>query len=157
MRFAFQTALMVAFLAGCGAPPNDTAENVTASTANPNAESRPVVPASVPYQVARSWGIPAGGTGRSIFIDPQHANEADLRRLGEQLRQESPNGGSSFVFIFDTERAARLQGTFDNSDEDHEHYMRHTVGEYTRNASNGYHRLHGTPEGIMGPAFEVNY
>jgi hypothetical protein len=106
---------MIALLASCGALPNDTAESATPSTARPNAESRPVVPASVPYQVARSWGIPAGGSGRPIFIDPQYANEADLRRLGEQVRQELPNDGSSFVFIFDTERAARLQGTFDNS------------------------------------------
>ena len=149
--------LLVMLLAGCGALPNDTAESATPSATHPNAESQLAVPASVPYQVARRWTIPAGGTGRSIFIDPQYANEADLRRLGEQLRRESPNDGFSFVFIFDTERAARLQGTFDNSDEDHEHYMRHTVGRYTRNGSNGYHQLHGTPEGIMGPAFDVSY
>lgn len=154
LRLLALITLAVAFLAGCGSSLPEAAESKTSPTAS---RASAETPAAVPYQVARRWPIPAGGTGRSIFIDPKYSNEADLRHLGEQLRRESPDDSFSFVFVFDTERAARLQGTFDNSDEDHEHYMRHTVGEYTRNGSTGYHRFHGTPGGIMGPAFDVSY
>lgn len=146
-NFEYKFLLTLCLTAGLGC----ASEEISAGKPEPASVDR------IPYQEIRRWEIPNGGFGRTIVIDPTLANEFDLRRLGAQLRDESHNDKNSFVFVYDSERAARMQGGADLASEDSDYYMRHTIGRYTRNGNTGYHQFSMTPEGILGPAYEALY
>jgi hypothetical protein len=117
-------------------------------------------PQRVPWRIVEQWTIPNGGYGRAIVIDSAHANEADLRILGDELRDLTANDRNAFIWVYSDSTAAKLRrvvGDDSISKARVDSYDRHSVGSYFRNANNGLHELTIMPEGLTGPAVKVTY
>lgn len=124
-------------------------------------EARPTpVPAAqgdIRYEVVDKWGIPNGGFGQVIAIDPKYRNEEDLRKLAECLKKNTNKDRNAFVFIYDDKLAASLRkAAVDENLEKKElaHHDSHMIGSYMRNANTGYHALTITLKGVTGEAKE---
>ncbi len=154
----YVSALMIlCFATGCS--DSDSSADPTTSTevAKPQASREPPQIQRIAYREVERWPVPSGGFGRAIVIDDSLATEADLRSLGDQIREEFRNDHNSFVFVYDDERAARMRGRYNLPIEDGNFYNRHSVGTYTKNGTNGFHEWTITPQGIEGPMIQVNY
>ena len=122
------------------------------SIAQPNA-------GAPPYKVVEQWSIRNGGFGRAIVIKP-NPTEAELRALGEKLKQDTRNERNAFVFVYDDERAARNRlAAFTEKLPKAElrYHDRHQVAKYFRNANTGFHELDITAKGLDGPNAKVKY
>jgi hypothetical protein len=111
------------------------------------------------YKIIEQWTIPNGGFGKAIVIKA-NPTEADLRTLGEKLKQDTRNDRNAFVFVYDDERAARnRRAAFSEKlpEADLKHHDRHRVASYFRNANTGFHELDMTPKGLDGPNSKVKY
>lgn len=111
------------------------------------------------YKIAEQWSIPNGGFGRAIVVKA-NPTEAELRALGEKLKQDTRSDRNAFVFVYDDERAARnRRAAFSEKLPKAElrHHDRHRVAQYFRNANTGYHELIITPKGLDGPDTKVRY
>ena len=114
----------------------------------------------IAFREVERWAIPPGSFGRTIVIDQSTATEGDLRKLGDQLREELRDEPNSIVFIFNDERAARMRKdvTADSvSAEDAALYDRHFVGIYSKNGNTGFHRLAIHAEGLNGSTSLIDY
>jgi hypothetical protein len=142
MRRRWPVGLALAgLLAGCGDSGGDR-RPAAAPTSAPT-------PATIPYRVVQTWDIfyvrPSGrrvvtGHGRVVVVDSTVRNEADLRRLGQQLHAEAPTEGTAHVEVFDDSVAAsrRQQGAAEKlSPAQQRHFDRHLIGAYNRNHGNG--------------------
>jgi len=145
--------LMVAIVAIWGLeiakPPSTPSETSTA-------QSNIVGPA---YKVIEQWSIPNGGFGRVIVVAPS-PGEADLRALGEKLRQDTRNERNAVVFVYDDSRAAEYRRAAISEKlpkAELQHHDRHRVAMYLRNVNTGFHELDITPEGLGGPNAKVKY
>jgi hypothetical protein len=129
-------------------------------------EAKPALPrgvANIPYRTVVEWGVGNPLHGRTIVIDPVHRNEQDMRKLGDQLRQEAGDSRFAFVCIFDDEKAARLCRdatgrvilNLGKADDDYLH--EHFIGSYRRNLNSDIDGLRIALEGTDGPSIEVDY
>jgi hypothetical protein len=115
---------------------------------------------AITYQTINEWRIPNGGYGRVIVINPSNCNDADMRALGKQLRNETRLDRNAFVVIYDDLRAARLRNAAlaeRLSQKELEYHDKHLIGSYMRNASTGFHQLVFGFSGIHGPQTIVDY
>ena len=115
-------------------------------------------PGQIAYEVVQEWSIPNGGHGRVIVIDVKHRNEADLKKLAEQLKRSTAKDRKAFVFIYDDKKAAesrkaalesRLSG------KELAYHDSHMIASYFRNAGTRQHALILTLQGVMGPTKEI--
>ena len=58
------------------------------------------------YKIVEQWRIPNGGFGKAIVIKA-NPTEAELRSLGEKLKQDTKNDRNAFIFVYDDAHAAR--------------------------------------------------
>lgn len=115
-------------------------------------------PGQVSYEVVQEWSLPNGGHGRVIVIDKKHRNEADLKKLAEQLKRSTAQDRNAFVFIYDDKKAAESRkAALDNrlSGQELVYHDTHLVGSYFKNAGTRYQALTITLQGVMGPAKEI--
>lgn len=115
--------------------------------------------AQIAYEVVQEWPIPNGGYGRVIVVDVRYRNEAGLRKVAEQIKNDTRGDRNAFVFIYDDKRAAelRIAALEDRlNKEDLAHHDSHMIGSYFRNANTGYHALTMMLQGVMGSAKEIN-
>jgi hypothetical protein len=73
--------------------------------------AQPAVP-PIPYALVETWDIPCSGRdgmGRVIVVDSAYRTDSELRRLGEQLREERPQEWCSNVEVFDDSLMATLR------------------------------------------------
>jgi hypothetical protein len=138
---------------------------MTNSGADPDAGSAgggavPAAEAAIPYRIVEQWKIPNGGFGRVIVIDSAHANEADLRALGDDLLRFTAADRNAVVEVFDDSLSAahRQRGiSGDLPKLEQQRFDRHKVADYTRNANTGFNQFTLTPDGIDGRVIEVKY
>jgi hypothetical protein len=111
------------------------------------------------YVVVEQWPIPNGGFGKAVVVKAK-PTEADLRAVGDRLRQDTKADRNAFIFIYDDRTAAmdRKRAMADTlSKTALAHHDRHMVGKYFRNANTGFHLLEMTPDGLDGKAISVKY
>lgn len=113
------------------------------------------------YEVVQQWAIPAGGYGRVTVVDSSHRNEADMRRLGDQLREQTQGDRVSMVEVYDHPEAAkmRLRAMAENLGKDSlAFHDRHLIGQYLRNGNTGHHRWIIALNGFVNdPTIMVDY
>ena len=111
------------------------------------------------YKIVEQWRIPNGGFGKAIVIKA-NPTEAELRSLGEKLKQDTKNDRNAFIFVYDDAHAARNRLAAFNeklSKSELQHHDKHQVAKYFRNANTGFHELDITANGLGGPNTEVKY
>src|SRR3989304_5926064 len=59
------------------------------------------------YKVLEQRSIANGGFSRVIVVTKVNPSEADLRALGERLKQDTKSDRNAFIWVYDDERAAR--------------------------------------------------
>jgi hypothetical protein len=134
-----------------------------ACRSGPDAASTVSSVPKIEYQVVQEWTIPGGGFGHVIVIDSTKADEAGIRQLGEQLRQERPDAKHVNVDIYDNEQAARMRqaGMSEKLPKKQQAFHdRHRLGIYQRNRTTGSERLIFAPGGMItdpGNWVEVKY
>jgi hypothetical protein len=112
------------------------------------------------YKIVEEWAIPNGGFGRTIVVNKVNPTEAELRSLGQKLRQYTQSEGNAFIFVYDDEHAARNRlAAFreELTEAEARYHDRHAVAEYARNAETGFHQFKLHPKGVDGPAVIVHY
>jgi hypothetical protein len=117
-------------------------------------------PYVVDYTIVDQWSIPNGGWGKVIVIDSVHANERDLRALGDELRFDTQAERNALIFVYSHKRAALIRQIVLRdraSSKDLRFYDAHFVGSYTRNINTGIHEFVLTPNGLNGRQIEITY
>jgi len=112
------------------------------------------------YKIVEEWAIPDGGFGRTIVLKKANPTEAQLRSLGQKLRQYTENEGNAFIFVYDDERAAqyRLAAFREELTVAQKRYHdRHAVAVYARNTQTGFDQLTLHPRGLGGPTVVLPY
>jgi hypothetical protein len=108
---------------------------------------------TISYSIVQEWRIPAGGYGRVIVIHPRHRNEVDMRKLGNELREEHRRDRIANIEIYDDRRAAALRQeallSDDRGSPDVAHHDQHRIGIYSKNVNTGHHQLQIALEGFM--------
>lgn len=114
--------------------------------------------ANVPYKVLERWAIPNGGYGELIVVDSSLVTPSIGRALGETIQRRTAGQRNAFVYVFRTERAARLwRKILANPEMVSPHYDRNFIGSYTRNGNTGFHRFDWFPSGINGTTTEYSF
>jgi hypothetical protein len=112
------------------------------------------------YKIVEEWAIPNGGFGRTIVVNKVNPTEAELRSLGQKLRQYTKSERNAFIFVYDDERAARSRlAAFreELTEAETRYHDRHAVAVYARNAQTGFHQFKLHPKGLDGPVVIVPY
>jgi hypothetical protein len=112
------------------------------------------------YKIVEEWAIPNGGFGRTIVVNKVNPTEAELRALGQKLKQYTKSERNAFIFVYDDERAARNRlAAFREELTEAEtwYHDRHAVAVYGRNAQTGFHQFKLHPKGLDGPTVIVSY
>ncbi len=133
-------------------------QNGSESPARGRAHEPP--PHVVDYTIIDQWPIPNGGWGKVIVIDSVHANDGDLRALGDELRFDTQADRNAFIFVYSDKRAALIRQIVLRdraSNKDLRFYDAHFVGSYTRNINTGVHEFVITPNGLNGRQIKVTY
>ena len=112
------------------------------------------------YKTVEQWNIDAGGWVRVVVVNRKAPTEAQLRALGEKLKQDTKNEPNAAVHIYDDAGAARSRhaawkGTLGKSAT--KAHDRHRVALYWRDAVRGTHTLDISTEGVDGPVVVVKY
>ncbi len=99
-----------------------------------------------------------------IVVDRKHVNEADLRALGDQLREDLKKERARNLIvdvrIFDDAKAARMwrkaiDGKLDKKDD--EYHDKHWLGEYFQNRSTKLFNLSFSLDPPEGKSITVKY
>ena len=112
------------------------------------------------YKTVDQWNIGSAGFGKVVVLNKPNPTEQELRVLAEKLKQDTKNDKITFIFIYDDERAARNRRAATSetlTKAEMQHYYRHQVAQYLRNANSGVHKLVIYPKGLSGPMIEVGY
>lgn len=114
------------------------------------------------YKVLEQRSITNGGFYRTIVVSKVNPSEADLRALGEKLKQDTKSERNAWIWVYDDERAARNRlaaGSEKLTKTELQHHDRHWVALYSRNANTGHHELQIYPRGFSdnGPFVQVKY
>ena len=94
------------------------------------------------------------------MIDSVHANESDLRALGDELRFDTQADRNAFIFVYSHKRAAQIRRiVLDDraSRKDLRFYDAHFVGSYTRNINSGLHEFVIMLNGLNGRDIRITY
>jgi hypothetical protein len=138
-------------------------ESATISTSQSSTVATPTSDELIDYHIVQKWSIPAGGYGHVIVIDSTKRNERDMRRLGEQLRDENPSTRFATVEVYDDLKAAQMRqaGVTEKLSKSRQAYHdKHRIGVYNRNKGTGWHAWMMALEGMQGEDWthiEVKY
>lgn len=114
----------------------------------------------ISYQVVERWSIPNGGGGKAIVVSPDLRNEADMRALGEKLKNDVASDKNAFIFVFDDKRAASLRSKVlsdELSQADQDYYDQHYIGQYNKNGNSGLNSFGIYLNGPLGDQISVDY
>jgi hypothetical protein len=112
------------------------------------------------YKIVEEWAIPEGGFGRTIVLKKANPTQAELRALGQKLRQYTEREGNAFIFVYDDERAARYRlAAFreELTEAQARYHDRHAVAVYAHNTNTGFHQFTLHPKGLVGPTVILPY
>jgi hypothetical protein len=138
-------------------------ESATISSSQSSTNTTPGPAELIDYRVVQKWSIPAGGYGHVIVVDSTKRNEPDMRRLGEQLRDENPTTRFATVEVYDDLKAAemRQEGVTEKLSKSRQAYHdKHRIGVYNRNKGTGWNAWMMALEGMEGEDWthiEVKY
>ena len=112
------------------------------------------------YTTVEQWNIDAGGLVRIVVVNQKTPTEAQLRALGEKLKEDTKNEPNAAVHVYDDAGAARnrhaaWKGTLSAAKT--KVHDRHRVALYWRDAVRGTHTLDISTEGVDGPVVVVKY
>ena len=113
-----------------------------------------------PYRVIERWSIPNGGYGRVIVVSPTYRNEADMRALGQRLRDETRADRHAVVEVYDDEGAARMRRDAFAERLDRRalaFHDQHKVAHYSKNGNTGHHQFTIQLKGVWGPWIVLDY
>ena len=113
-------------------PDNNTVVPVTKPVVSNTATSQK----QVSYEIIKRWEIPSGGEGKVIVVSSTNLNDINMVLLGTKLKNDTMNEKSSFVYVFDSKKAALLRDNSLNnklSITDQNFYDKHNIGIYSKN------------------------
>jgi len=132
---------------------NTTPNNIVVPVVKPVVTKTATPQKQISYEIIKRWEIPNGGEGKVVVISPTNLNETDMTLLGTKLKNDALNDKNSFVYVFDSKKAALSRDNSLNnklSTADQNFYDKHYIGTYKKNGNTGFNQFDIYFDDVMG-------